>query len=81
MFDTNVALATVKTMAEAQLALYHGVDIEYILNQVNKGIKVEMEHTTDKEVAREIACDHIREIKDYYTRLEGMEKQAKYENL
>lgn len=45
--------------------------------ELKKGIKVEMEHTTDKAIAEKIARDHLAEIPDYYTRLAAMEKQAK----
>ena len=44
------------------------------------GIKVEMEHTTDPEVATKILLDHLAEISDYYTRLAKMEKEAKQTN-
>jgi len=44
--------------------------------QLEMGIKVEMEHTTDKAIARRIALDHLREIPDYYTRLLKMEREA-----
>jgi len=40
------------------------------------GIKIEMEHTDDKKLAKEIATDHLVEIPDYYTRLKKMEKEA-----
>jgi hypothetical protein len=40
---------------------------------VEKGMKVEMEHTDDKEKAKEIAMDHLVESKDYYDFLEDME--------
>lgn len=41
------------------------------------GIKIEMEHTSDKELAKEIALDHLAEFKDYYTNLVKMEKNMK----
>ena len=44
--------------------------------QIRKGIKVEMEHTNDREKAREIATDHVSEFADYYDRLEKMEDKA-----
>lgn len=44
--------------------------------ELKMGIKVEMEHTTDPLVSKEIALDHLAEIPDYYTRLEKMEKDA-----
>jgi len=37
------------------------------------GIKVEMEHTKNKAIAKRIALDHLAELKDYYTRLKKME--------
>ena len=47
--------------------------------QLKRGIDIEMEHTKDENLAREIAMDHLTEIPDYYTRLERMEKEAKGE--
>ena len=44
--------------------------------QLAMGIKVEMEHTKDEDVARQIALDHLTEIPDYYTRLKRMEQDA-----
>tara|TARA_B100001778_G_scaffold334491_1_gene346138 strand:+ start:28251 stop:28475 length:225 start_codon:yes stop_codon:yes gene_type:complete len=41
--------------------------------QLEDGIKVEYEHTNDREVAREIAMDHLTEDKDYYKKLKKME--------
>jgi hypothetical protein len=45
------------------------VSLEKIQAQLQKGIKVEMEHTNDKEKATEIATDHITEFPDYYDRI------------
>ena len=45
--------------------------------QLEMGIKVEMEHTTNKILAKRIALDHLAEIPDYYTRLDKMEKEGK----
>jgi hypothetical protein len=44
--------------------------------QIRKGIKVEMEHTKDREKAREIATDHVSEFADYYDRIKKMEDKA-----
>ena len=52
------------------------VTIEQIKSQIHKGIQVEMEHTSDKEKATEIATDHVSEFQDYYDRLEKMENKA-----
>jgi hypothetical protein len=52
------------------------VSVEKIEAQIKKGIDVEMEHTTDKEKATEIATDHVSEFPDYYDRLGKMENKA-----
>lgn len=44
--------------------------------ELRKGIEIEMEHTRDKHIAREIALDHLAEIPDYYSRLVKMEEEA-----
>jgi len=44
--------------------------------QLRMGIKVEMEHTDDPQIAEKIARDHLMEIPDYYTRLIKMEEEA-----
>lgn len=69
------AFPTVKTYTPEQLAEKHGVAVEVINRQVDKGTRAEMEHTTDVNKAREIALDHILEMPDYYDRLEKMENE------
>ena len=41
--------------------------------QLKKGIEVEMEHTNDRRIAREIATDHLTEDPQYYTMLAKIE--------
>lgn len=48
-------------------------DSDFNDKQLQKGLKVEMEHTDDKEIAKEIAKDHLTEDKDYYIKLETIE--------
>jgi hypothetical protein len=43
--------------------------------QLDKGTKVEFEHTDDRKKAREIAMDHLTEDSDYYKKLEVMESE------
>lgn len=54
---------------------YPNVKID--LKQVEKGIPVEMEHTTSKQVALKIVLDHLAEISNYYDLLAEMEDKAK----
>jgi hypothetical protein len=42
---------------------------------LSKGVKTEMEHTSDHNIAEEIAMDHLMEDPDYYEKLEEMEKR------
>ena len=44
-------------------------------DQLKKGAKVEMEHTDNEAVAREIAKDHLTEDPAYYTKLAKMEAE------
>jgi hypothetical protein len=57
------------------LANKHGVDEKYLRAQLRVGIEVEHEHTSHREVAAEIALDHLNELPDYYERLDKMENQ------
>ena len=43
---------------------------------IARGVKVELEHTKDPGVARQIAIDHLRERPDYYARLADAEKST-----
>lgn len=55
----------------------HMDDDEFDDIQLLKGIEIEMEHTDDKDLAKEIAKDHLAEIPDYYDRLIKMEQEYK----
>ena len=46
---------------------------KYVKPQLMKGIKVEMEHTTDVRIATEIAMDHLWEDLKYYDKLDKIE--------
>jgi hypothetical protein len=48
--------------------------------ELEMGIKVEYEHTDNKEISKRIALDHLAECKDYYTRLAKMEKECGVED-
>ena len=59
-----------------QLAKRHGVDRSHIIDQVKMGMKAELEHTSKKDVALEIALDHVLEDPNYYTNLKFIENFA-----
>lgn len=45
--------------------------------QFKMGLKVESEHTKDKDIATEIVLDHLAEDPKYYTKLATIEKNPK----
>lgn len=52
----------------------HGVQEKDLIDQLKKGIEVELEHTRDPRVAIEIALDHLWERPDYYDMLAAVER-------
>jgi hypothetical protein len=49
--------------------------------ELKKGIKIELEHTTDEKIAREIAMDHLYEDPKYYTKLSKIEEMKNTKKL
>jgi hypothetical protein len=45
-------------------------DESFSSSELRKGTTHELEHTKDKELAKEIAKDHLSEVKDYYSKLQ-----------
>ena len=61
-------------------AVQKGVETDSVdAKELEMGIAVEKEHTTDAETAERIAVDHLSELPDYYTRLAKMEGESKPE--
>lgn len=63
-------------MSKKDIADKFGITVDKIEKEIEMGIKVELEHTDSKKLAKEIAMDHLTEIPDYYTRLKKMEKEG-----
>jgi hypothetical protein len=61
------------TPSAKELAKMHDVPLRHILKQLEIGIEAEYEHTSDFEVAKEIALDHIAEDPNYYDHLKFIE--------
>ena len=62
-----------KGMTLNDIAKKHNVSVDTIVKDLKKGMKVEMEHTTDVNVAKEIAFDHLYEDPKYYDKLSTIE--------
>ena len=60
-------------MTAQELADKHGLSVEEIEAALEKGQKVEIEHTNDEKKAYEIAKDHIFEDPKYYEKLAKIE--------
>jgi len=63
----NVTLTIAAT--PRQIARKYGVSLSSVLRKLNKGIRVEMEHTRNRQVAMKIAIDHLLEDIDYYSKV------------
>lgn len=57
------------------IASEKGVDIPYAEQQLQAGMKVESEHSTDPEIQKTIALQHLDENIDYYKALDKMENK------
>lgn len=64
-----------KTLSVDEIVKKFKVSKETVLRALEKGRKIEGEHTTHKQVADEIARDHLGEMPDYYDKLDKMEKK------
>jgi len=53
----------------------HQVSIKQLTTEFKKGYKTEREHTTDTNIAKEITLDHLFGDPNYYTKIEGIEKE------
>ena len=65
-------LAKNKTLDD--IVAKHSIEKDKLEKQLEKGIKVESEHTTDKAIAKEIAMDHLFEDPKYYDKLSKIEE-------
>lgn len=63
-----------KTKTPEAIAEKHGVSVALIMAQLRKGIEIEKEHSSNPEIVRKIALDHLLEDPRYYTKLIRMEK-------
>lgn len=72
--EVTGGLADGKTLQD--IANKHKVDIDDLTKEFQKGIKVEKEHTTDNNIASEIARDHLMEDPKYYTKLATIENKS-----
>ena len=73
VFENKIPGGLSQGMDITDIANKHKVDIDDLAKELQDGIKVELEHTTDRKVAEEIALDHLFEDPKYYTKLQSIE--------
>ena len=71
--EENIPGGMAGGMKLTDIAEKHGISVDILVAEFKKGIGVEMEHTTDREIAKEIALDHLFEDPKYYTKLSKIE--------
>ena len=69
----NIPGGLAKNKSLEDIAKHHNIDVNTVKKQLEKGIKTELEHTSNKNIAKEIAMDHIYEDPKYYDKLKKME--------
>jgi len=62
-----------KGMTLKDIAKHHNISSQTLKNEFIKGYAVEREHTTDVNIAKEIALDHLYEDPNYYSKLSKIE--------
>ena len=72
--EDNIPGGLAKGMTLNDIAEKHGVSVDVLVAEFKKGIQTEMEHTTDREMAKEITLDHLFEDPKYYTKLATVEE-------
>lgn len=69
LYELDVPTPSIKSIAQK-----HKVSVEYLNRQLQQGISIEQEHTTNKKIAAEIARDHLNEDPAYYEKLKKVEQ-------
>jgi hypothetical protein len=71
-----------KAKTPEEIAKEHDVPLEDVIRQLEMGKEVEQEHTTDDDIAKQIALHHLDELPTkYYSMLKKMENEAMNEDL
>jgi ferredoxin-fold anticodon binding domain-containing protein len=72
--EDNIPGGLAKGMTLNDIAEKHGMSVDMLVAEFKKGIQTEMEHTTDRDMAKEITMDHLFEDPQYYTKLATVEE-------
>ena len=73
-FEDKIPGGLAGGMGLTDIAKHHNISVDVLVSEFKKGISAEMEHTTDREIAKEITLDHLYEDPQYYTKLSQIEE-------
>lgn len=72
--EQNYIMSKLKTpMSLPEISAKHNIEESALQTELERGIKHEMEHTTDEKIAETIALHHLEERADYYEMLDKAE--------
>lgn len=79
MISTDELMKQGKAVAEGttdaeSLAEKFKVEVQFINDQITKGMEIEAEHSSDPDIQRKIALDHLTETPNYYVNWDFKEK-------
>jgi hypothetical protein len=69
----NIPGGLANGMTLNDIAKHHNISPQTLKNEFIKGYAIEREHTTDINIAKEIALDHLYEDPNYYSKLSKIE--------
>lgn len=81
IFEAYALSGLAKGKSVEEIAKKHNVDVKTIEAQLEKGTKVEHEHTKDEQTAKKIAMDHVFEDPKYYDKLSKIENPSEQEEM
>lgn len=76
-YETSIKHRECNPYSSSKSSIYSSKP-KYSIYQLNKGTKVEYEHTSDKKIAKEIARTHLKENPDYYVKYNPNKKSKEY---
>ena len=65
----KIYVTLIQAATPRQIARKYGVKLSEVSRRLQKGIKIEHEHTGNRQVAMKIAIDHLLEDLNYYHRV------------
>ena len=65
----KIKVTLIQAATPRQIARKYGVKLSEVSRRLQKGTKIEHEHTGNRQVAMKIAIDHLLEDLNYYSRV------------